>query len=125
MQKVAKALKETGGASTEYQQVVIELKSLEGILRHLETLETTEDNVNHVNAIRGMALACQLPLRDFMGRLERYGAALGPFADKRPFRGIVSKSKWAITFAEEVERLRAMVAAKDISISLLLAMNTS
>lgn len=125
VKKVSKALKETGGATTEYQLVVVELKGLKNILRHLETLKPTEDNVTHINAIRGMALACQLPLRDFMAKLEKYESTLGPFADKRSLRVMVRKSKWAVVFAEEVERLRAMVAAKNISLNLLLAMNTS
>lgn len=125
MRRISKALKETGGASTEYQLVIIELKSLENILRHLETLQPTEDNVTHINAIRGMALACQLPLRDFMVKLEKYESTLGPFADNKSLRAMARKSKWAVVFAQEVERLRAMVAAKNISLNLLLAMNTS
>ena len=125
VKRVTRALKDTGGASTAYQLVVIELKSLKNILRHLETLNPTEDNVTHINAIRGMALACQLPLRDFMVKLEKYESTLGPFADKRSLRAMVRKSKWAVVFSEEVERLRAMVAAKNISLNLLLATNTS
>ena len=125
VKRVSKALKDVGGASTEYQLVIIELNGLENILRHLETLEPTEDNVTHINAIRGMALACQLPLRDFMVKLERYESTLGPFVDKRSLRTVVKKSKWAIVFADEVERLRAVVAAKNISLNLLLAMNIS
>ena len=125
VKKVTKALKEVGGASAEYQLVVIELKGLKSILRQLETLQPTEDNVTHINTIRGMALACQLPLRDFMVRLEKYESTLGPLADKRSLRAIGKKSKWAVVFAEEVVRLRAMVAAKNISLNLLLAMNTS
>ena len=125
IKRVSRALKETGGASTEYQLVAIELKSLKNILRHLERLEPTEDNVTQINAIRGMALACQLPLRDFMAKLEKYESTLGPFADKRSLQTMMGKSKWAVVFAEEVERLRAMVAAKNISLNLLLAMSTS
>ena len=125
MQKVTKALKDTGGASTEYQLVVIELKSLKSILRHLETLQPTEDNVTHINAIRGVALACQLPLQDFMVKLEKYESTLGPFVDKRSLRAMAGKSKWAVVFTEKVERLRAMVAAKNISLNLLLSMHIS
>lgn len=82
MKRVTKAFKDTGGASTEYQLVVIELKGLKNILRHLERIEPTEDNVTHINAIRGMAFACQLPLRDFMVKLENYESTLGPFTDE-------------------------------------------
>ena len=114
-----------GGASTEYQHAIIELQGLESALQQLEALEPTEDNVNHVNAIRGMALACHLPLRDFMTKLEEYEHALGPHAHRTPLHGVGRKAKWAVSFAAEVERLRALVAAKHISISLLLATQTS
>ena len=125
MRKIGKALKRTGGASTEYQHAIIDLKSLENVLRHLESLELNQENEKHINAIRGMALACQLPLRDFWTKLEKYEASLGPFSSPQWFRGLPQKSKWAITFAEEVEKMRAMVAAKTVSISLLLAMDLS
>lgn len=125
MKKVSKALKETGGAATEYQQVVIELEGLKKVLQQLEAFEPTEDNARHVNAIRGMALACQLPLRDFMVKLEKYEASLGPFADRKSFRGVGRKARWATAFSADVEKLRAMVAAKNTSINLLLAMHSS
>ena len=125
MRKISKALKRTGGASTEYQLAIIELKGLENVLRHLESLEPNQDNQRHINAIRGMALACQLPLRDFLTKMENYEASLGPFSSPQWFRGLPQKSKWAVTFAEEVEKLRALVTAKTVSISLLLAMDLS
>ena len=125
IRKISKALKQTGGACSEYQNVIIELKSLKHTLQHLEALEPTEDNLSHVNAIRGMALACQLPLRDFMTKLEKYENSLGPWAERSAFRGLTRKARWAVGFTEEVEKLGALVAAKQISINLLLATHTS
>lgn len=60
-----------------------------------------------------------------MVKLERYESTLGPFADNKSLRVMARKSKWAVIFSQEVERLRVMVSAKNISLSLLLAMNTS
>ena len=125
MRNISKALKRTGGASTEYQHGIIELKGLENVLRHLESLEPNQDNERHVNAVRGMALACQLPLRDFLAKVEKYEASLGPFSSPQWFRGLPQKSKWAVALAEEVEKMRALVAAKTVSISPLLAMDHS
>ena len=125
IKKISKALKDVGGASSEYQGAVLELRQLEHVLRELETLEPTEDNASHVNAIRGMALACQLPLRDFMIKLEKYEASLGPFAKRQLPSGAVRKTQWATTFVEEVDKLRAVVAAKSMSINLLLAVHVS
>ena len=104
---------------------MIELRALKNVLRHLETLEPTPENENHINAIRGMALACQFPLRDFVSKLQKYEESLGPFSDQRWYRNFGKKSKWAVTFGEDVEKLRALLAAKTASIGLLLAMNTS
>ncbi|KAL8792645.1 MAG: hypothetical protein Q9195_004773 [Heterodermia aff. obscurata] len=125
IRKISKALKEVGGASAEYQDVVIELKGLKHALQHLEALEPTEDNVGHVNAIRSMALACKLPLQEFMVKLEEYEVSLGPWAERRSFRGARRKTQWAISFRQEVEKLRALVAGKQISINLLLALQCS
>ena len=125
IRKVSKALKETGGAASEYQNVVVELKGLKYVLQHLEALEPTADNIGHVNAIRGMALACRIPLLEFLGKLEKYESSLGPWGARHTFQAIHRKTQWAISFREEVDKLRAMVVAKQISIKLLLAMHCS
>ena len=125
IRKIAKALKETGGASSEYQNAVVELQSLEHALRHLEALEPTKDNLGHVNAIRGMALACRLPLQDFMLKLERYDESLGPWSYRSSVRSAGHKARWAFSLREEVDKLRALVAAKQISINLLLTKHCS
>ena len=125
VRKISKALKETGGASSEYQDAVIELKGFEHVLQHLQALEPTEDNISHVNAIRSMALACRLPLQDFMTKLEKYESSLGPWAERKSFRAGSRKAHWAISFGQEIEKLRALVVAKQISINLLLAMQST
>lgn len=125
IRKISKALKETGGASAEYQDAVVELKGLKHVLQRLEALEPTEDNVSHVNAIRGMAFACKLPLQDFTTKLDKYESSLGPWQHRTHFRGTARKAKWAVSFGQEVEKLRAMVAAKQISINLLLTTQCS
>jgi len=123
--KVAKALKDTGGASSEYQSVIIELHGLQNVLARLAALEPTESNLSHVNAIRGMALACRLPLADFFSKLEKYEAAMGPLATSYTLRGAGKKIQWAVFIADEVRKIRAMISAKVISINLLLAMHAS
>ncbi|KAL8870531.1 MAG: hypothetical protein Q9198_007608, partial [Flavoplaca austrocitrina] len=82
VKKVSRALRDCGGASSEYQGAIVELENLQRTLQHLGSIEPTEDNINHVNAIRGMALACQLPLQDFLTKLYKYETALGPWASQ-------------------------------------------
>ena len=104
---------------------MIELKGLKYVLQHLEALEPTEDNAGHVNAIRGMALACRIPLLEFLGKLEKYESSLGPWRARHTFQEIHRKTQWAILFRKEVDKLRALVVAKQINTKLLLAMHCS
>lgn len=66
-------------------------------------------NVKHLNAIRGMALACQLPLGDFFSKIRKYEATTGVFAPPS-MRGAANTAKWAVFIREEVEKLRTLVS---------------
>ena len=118
-------MKATGGASTEYQHAIVELENLIVTLSHLEALPPDKDNIQHVNAFRAMAMACKLPLLDFLAKISRYETSLSPFASRTSLGSAVRKAQFAVSLAEETEKLRAWVAAKHISINLLLAMQTS
>ena len=123
--KVRKSLKDFGGAASEYQSTVIELENLATTLSYLEALEPDEENFQHVNAIRAMAMACKLPLEDFRKKSAHYESSLGPLAKPKPLHAIRQKTKWSLAFAEDVEKLRAFIAAKHVSINLLLGMQSS
>ena len=125
IRKVSKALQDTGGAAFKYQQVIIELQGLQRALEHLESLVPTEDNGRHVNAIRAMALTCRLPLQQFLTRTSKFETALGPFSTAKSLRSSGRKAQWAIQMDTEVQKLQASVAAKALSISLLLATHIS
>lgn len=122
--KVRKLLKDAGGAASEYQSAVIELENLAATLSHLEAIQPNEDNIQHVNAIRAMAMACKFPLEEFRRKMTSYESSLGPFATRKSLHTIGQKVKWSLMFAEDVEKLRACIAAKHVSINLLLGVQT-
>ena len=123
--KIAKALKDTGGAASEYQQVIVELHGLQNVLIRLTAFEPTESNISHVNAIRRMGLACNLPLAEFLAKLERFDSAMAPQAAGLRMREAGRKTQWAVLMAEEVKKIRALISGKVISINLLLATHAS
>ncbi|MCJ1313124.1 hypothetical protein MMC25_006801 [Agyrium rufum] len=123
--KVARALKTTGGAASEYQQVIVELHGLQNVLVRLAAFEPTESNIDHVNAIRRMALACSFPLEDFLSKLEKYDAAMASVSSMTVSRAAAKKAKWAVFMTEEVDRIRTMISGHVISINLLLATHAS
>jgi hypothetical protein len=102
---------------------MFELGSLKRILRHLEAMEPIEENVHHINAIRGVALACQFPLQDFLSRIAKYESSMSP--SPGGLHDIFRKSQWALSFAADVQRLRGVVAGKVASINLLLALHNA
>ncbi|KAF2687885.1 hypothetical protein K458DRAFT_485063 [Lentithecium fluviatile CBS 122367] len=125
--KVSKAVKDKTGASSEHQQALLELQSLDRTLRRLQSLQPTESNANHVNAIRGMALTCRFPLQHFLEKMQKYEYSLGPFATQSRFRMDPTRRKlqWAVFMTDEVGRLRTAIGGKVLSINLLLAVHTS
>ena len=97
-------------------------------LEHLQALEPDDAaNANHINAIRGVALACQIPLHEFLNKIQRFEASLGPFsrAKKLSLSATGRKSQWSLFLSSEVTKLRAVVAAKVMSINLLMGIHIS
>lgn len=123
--KIPKALRDSGGAASEYQQLILELGGLQDALSRLAALEPNESNINHVNAIRRMSLACMLPMQEFLTKLKKYEASLSPSEKSSPLRATARKTQYAVTTAEDVKSFRAMISGKVISINLLLATHAS
>lgn len=70
-------------------------------------------------------MACKWPLQDFLLKISTFEDSLGAFAKYNHFRTGGQSARWSVLFTDEVERIRALVAAKHISINLLLAMKSS
>jgi len=122
--KVAKALKDSGAAIAEYQQLVLELQGLQTVFMSLAALEPTESNISHVNAIRRTALASTLPLQEFLSKLERFDNSMSPFSKKTLGRA-GRQVQYAVIMTEEVKKIRAMIYGNVISINVRLATHAS
>lgn len=121
--KISKALKDTDGASSDFANVAIELHGLENVLRRVVALDPNASNIEHVDAIRSLALSCQIPIQEFLAKLQAYESALGPIPTRKFQAG--RKLQWAFHKVEEVNKMRALVSARTESINLRLAMHSS
>ncbi|KAF2690483.1 hypothetical protein K458DRAFT_244512, partial [Lentithecium fluviatile CBS 122367] len=124
---LAKALKDSGTAAAEYQQVVLELQGLQNVLARLAALEPTRSNIQYVNAIRAAAMASTLSLQEFLSKLERFEPSMSPFAAKKPFtmNKAGRQTQYAVFMAEEIQKMRALIYGNVIRINVLLATNAS
>jgi hypothetical protein len=123
--KVCVALKDSGGATEEYQSLVIELRQLQALLEQLRDLPTTSSSsFTHYNAVRGMAYQVQVPLQAFVEKMKGYEQKLGQRVDTSSWRSGKRKAQWAVSMQEDVREMRAAITMKIVSVSLLLALPT-
>ena len=120
--KVTKALKSSGGATSEYRSLVEELGYLRLLLEQLQDIKPSASNLNHVNAIRGMALTFRVPLSEFLDRVEKYRTSMAAGNAGKPWQGLHRKSQWAVVMPGEISKLRTTITMKIVTVSLLLAM---
>lgn len=119
--QVANALKETGGAVSDYREV---LKYLEGLLltlQHLQQLDTRSADPSLVKAIRALTAAAEQPVRDFVAEMGKYGKAMG---EERSVVSGFRKAEWAVVAAKKADKLRLKIAAQMQPIQLLMESQT-
>ena len=95
--KAAKALKETSGATRQFQQASVDLIALDNVLTRVQRLKPTSNNIDIVQTIHLCAHSCHLPLKHFIGEIEglRPLLCLSAPVSKRPFwRRNVRKIDW-------------------------------
>jgi len=120
---VRTALRETGGSRDEFQQVLVDLQRLEIILEQLNRgAWSHEGDAGHFNAIKGMASTCQVPLRELLTKIEKYKIMQAQESGglRAKLKGEARKVQWAVTMKEEVEKFRAVIVAKIVTLSLLI-----
>jgi hypothetical protein len=73
---ITNCLQNAGGAKSEYQELLRELKTLLVALRHLDKLYSKTSTPAKVDSIEYAALSCRHPLEEFLARTERFDASL-------------------------------------------------
>ena len=119
--KISKALRETGGASAECRMILQDLQNLQQVLQLLQDLRPADGNLSHVNAIRGLAVTCLIPLKEFAEKIDKsYGSMASVSSSDHNLRRSGKKAQWTVFAVEEVAKFRSVVVAKVASIGLLL-----
>jgi hypothetical protein len=122
--KVNKALKDTGGAEDDFRSLFLELSQLQIVLEQLRDLpESSSPSQSHLNAVKGMALAVQIPLREFLEEIDKFKIAFGnPKGHFIQLRQAGRKTQWAVTMQDKVTKIRGILTMKIVTISVLLAL---
>ena len=119
---IRKALQESGGAKDEIQAVLIDVAQLKSLLTHLSDDAWGHGvDVTHVNAVRGLALTSQVPLREFLAKIRKYrDVGLGGMHGLKRTVNEVRKVQWAVGMKEEISNFRTVIVYKVVTINTLL-----
>jgi len=102
-----------GTAKLEYRELELELHGLQRALDELEHLQPGPGQEVAVNSVKAAALMCRYPLEEFQANLKRY-QLLSKHGNHRKLdvvEGWVRKVQWNIFMPDEVQKLRAYIAA--------------
>ncbi|KUJ06415.1 uncharacterized protein LY89DRAFT_412240 [Mollisia scopiformis] len=102
------ALKEDGGASSEYQQTIQEMNSLEQILRSIQRITPTETNTSYFRLIHTQASELEATIRCFVSSTEKYNEALGHRSKRRD--GVLRKLQWHFVESSTVKALKSKLS---------------
>jgi hypothetical protein len=120
---VTNALKDAGGASAEYRSLVLELKSLEHVVKQLHDRQGAEsvfpaDITQHTNVTLDT-------LSSFLRTISKFDAKLGEHAASGWHHGAGRKAQWAVVYAKEVEKLRVRLGTQLAKLNMLLQLYMS
>ena len=121
--KIRKALKDTDGADDDIRAVSQDLEQLELVLNHLvEGHWGQECDVGCVNAVRGVAISCQVPLERYLKRLETFAADMKRSGDLHyVLSRNATKAQWALFIKDETVNFRSTLTSRIVLLSLLIA----
>jgi hypothetical protein len=102
-----------GTATLEYRELELELHGLQRALVEIEHLQPGTGQEAAVNAVKVAALMCWYPLEEFHTKLKRYERLSdhGPQKKLELVKGWGRKVQWNLSLPDEVQKLRAYIAA--------------
>ena len=118
---VISALENSGNASTEYRELLSELRSLETALIGVKRITLDESQYAEHIALHQAAAQCQRTIDDFWTKIEayqphlRWGAGSGQRLKDR-----WAKIRWAVCKKDDIAKLKADLTIHAQSLQLLL-----
>lgn len=114
IQKAAKALRSTSGATGHYQQTLLDLELIESVLRRVQGLSPTSASQETIQKIQLCGRACHVPLDHFLMKAKKIEPYLNfsktsSAPDFLHIRKGGHKLRWAIFLEEDVTKLKASI----------------
>lgn len=118
--KITLELKKNPESAADYQLLLIELEALDRTLKSLERIEPAQHEQRQLDRIRALAWTCQLPLQEFLEKIEKFEDSLGSWNKSRSFSTFTQRLRWSTKYKDEAKALRARLAPNLATIRILL-----
>jgi hypothetical protein len=116
------ALKDTGGASSDYQDVSYFLNILSVTLQHLKALQAAPLDPNLAKNLEQHCAQMQGPLTAFHERISsRFERDLGAGSTRLKFLTAGRKIQWALALSKEAKKLQAKIGGSVAAIGIILS----
>lgn len=110
--KISTALRETDGASSQYNQTIGQLQGLEGLLRSVQSAYSADVDPQQLETLQLLGHRCYIPLNKFFSKIKTMELSLRNLGTKSDFvfdraKRAACKVKWGVQIKKEVSELTA------------------
>lgn len=118
--KVGIALKEAGGASSDFQDTTSFLQTLTRTLEHLNALQNIKLDVNITSNLREQCDHIRVPVEGFLCDVGKYQTSLRAQSKRNKILSVPRKLQWALAASKEAKKLQDRVAVPMAAVALIL-----
>jgi len=120
--KVGKALKESGGAASEYQDTVAFLTSVETTLRGLEAILAGNPDLAWKVELVEQAGLLKSAVDDFRRKVDKYDLSLGSSSERKKARRIPREVQFSLS--DQVKELRTAITQPQLVLDVFINLQT-
>jgi hypothetical protein len=122
LQQIGTALKDSGGASSEFQDTLSFLQALSQTLQHLNSIPLTPLDQGVAENLRQQCEHIRVPLQAFLEDAKRrFELALGVKTTKNRIFTAPRKIQWALSMSKKVKQLQERVAVPMAAVGLIMS----
>lgn len=121
LHQIRSAIRDSGGASSDFQDTLSFLQTLSRTLQHLNASQATPFNPELADNLREQCDHIRAPLAAFLNDVgSRFGPALGVKTTRHWIFGAPRMIQWALSTSKKTKRLQDRIAVPMVSVGLIL-----
>jgi hypothetical protein len=121
LHQIGSALKDSGGASSEFQDTISFLQTLSRTLNHLNALQETALDPDIAENLKNQCSHIRVPLTEFLYDVSRrYEQSLGVSSTRNKIFAAPRKTQWALWTSKKIKKLQDRIAIPMAAVGMIL-----